>query len=137
MPGAIFCRESQLEAELAQVLDFIRTTMKDFGFNEYRVELSTRQIAMRHSDPKLTANVYTDPKLLDVAGAVESLPNFLATGTDPKPCAPLAQTVSAPRYPMASDVQDTRDNDPEKAVAKPPARLELATCALRKHRSTD
>jgi hypothetical protein len=31
---------------------------------------------MRHSDPSLTANVYTDPKLLDVAGAVASLPNL-------------------------------------------------------------
>ncbi len=29
---------------------------------------------MRHSDPSLTANVYTDPKLLDVAGALEALP---------------------------------------------------------------
>lgn len=32
--------------------------------------------AMRHSDPSLTANVYTDPKLLDVAGAVASLPDL-------------------------------------------------------------
>jgi hypothetical protein len=31
---------------------------------------------MRHSDPSLTANVYTDPKLLDVAGAVASLPDL-------------------------------------------------------------
>jgi hypothetical protein len=29
---------------------------------------------MRHSDVNLTMNTYTDPKLLDVAGAVESLP---------------------------------------------------------------
>jgi hypothetical protein len=29
---------------------------------------------MRHSDPKLTANVYTDPKLLDVAGGLDTLP---------------------------------------------------------------
>ena len=29
---------------------------------------------MRHSTIDLTMNVYTDPKLLDVAGAVESLP---------------------------------------------------------------
>jgi len=29
---------------------------------------------MRHSDPSLSANAYTDPKLLDVAGAVERLP---------------------------------------------------------------
>jgi integrase len=38
------------------------------------VPLRTAQAAMRHSDPKLTANVYTDPALLDVAGAIESLP---------------------------------------------------------------
>ena len=37
------------------------------------VPLRTAQAAMRHSDPSLTANVYTDPKLLDVAGAVASL----------------------------------------------------------------
>ena len=38
------------------------------------VPLRTAQAAMRHSDPKLTANVYTDPKLLDVADALKSLP---------------------------------------------------------------
>jgi len=38
------------------------------------VPLRTAQAAMRHSDPSLTANVYTDPKLLDVAGALEKLP---------------------------------------------------------------
>jgi hypothetical protein len=31
---------------------------------------------MRHSDPSLTANVCTDPKLLDVARAAESLPDL-------------------------------------------------------------
>jgi len=37
---------------------------------------------MRHSDRSLTANVYTDPKLLDVAGALESLPSLgSASGT--------------------------------------------------------
>ena len=34
----------------------------------------TAQAAMRHSSIDLTMNVYTDPKLLDVAGAMESLP---------------------------------------------------------------
>jgi hypothetical protein len=34
---------------------------------------------MRHSDPSLTANVITDPELLDVAGAVASLPGLLRT----------------------------------------------------------
>ena len=34
----------------------------------------TAQAAMRHSSIDLTMNVYTDPTLLDVAGAVEALP---------------------------------------------------------------
>jgi integrase len=40
------------------------------------VPLRTAQAAMRHSKPELTANVYTDPALLDVAGAIASLPAF-------------------------------------------------------------
>ncbi|MBL9033101.1 MAG: tyrosine-type recombinase/integrase [Phycisphaerae bacterium] len=43
------------------------------------VPLRTARAAMRHSDPSLTANVYTDPKLLDVAGAVASLPDLPLT----------------------------------------------------------
>ncbi len=39
------------------------------------VPLRTAQAAMRHSDPSLTANVYTDPRLLDVAGAMDALPS--------------------------------------------------------------
>ena len=37
---------------------------------------------MRHSKPELTANIYTDPALLDIAGAVEALPKFGAA-TEP------------------------------------------------------
>ncbi len=67
----------------------------------------TAQAAMRHSDVNLTMNVYTDPKLLDVAGAMESLPalpleagsqtaaNVLsATGTDNSTASPLAPTLA-------------------------------------------
>ena len=36
----------------------------------------TAMAAMRHSRIELTMNLYTDPVLLDVAGAVEALPNF-------------------------------------------------------------
>ncbi|MDA1252832.1 MAG: site-specific integrase, partial [Planctomycetota bacterium] len=36
----------------------------------------TAQAAMRHSSIDLTMNVYTEPRLLDVAGAMESLPNL-------------------------------------------------------------
>jgi hypothetical protein len=39
-------------------------------------EIERAKAAMRHSNPSLTANVYTDPKLLDVAGAVASLPDL-------------------------------------------------------------
>jgi hypothetical protein len=57
------------------------------------VSLRTAQAAMRHSKPDLTANVYTDPKLLDVAAALNALPllplaprpdrqAMKATGTD-------------------------------------------------------
>jgi integrase len=54
----------------------------------------TAQQAMRHSRIDLTMNVYTDPRLLDVAGAVDALPDLslddtpaelqrqVATGTD-------------------------------------------------------
>jgi integrase len=38
------------------------------------VPLTITQRLMRHSDPKLTSNVYTDVRLLDLQGAVESLP---------------------------------------------------------------
>lgn len=34
------------------------------------------QAAIQHSDPSLAANVCTDPKLLDVAGAWASLPDL-------------------------------------------------------------
>ncbi len=40
------------------------------------VPLRTAQAAMRHADPSMTANVYTDPKLLDVYGALDSLPSL-------------------------------------------------------------
>jgi hypothetical protein len=38
--------------------------------------------AMRQGRIELTMNYYTDPTLLDVAGAVNALPAFGATGTD-------------------------------------------------------
>jgi integrase len=34
------------------------------------------QAAMRHSSLHLTMNIYTDPTLLDVAGAINALPTF-------------------------------------------------------------
>ena len=59
----------------------------------------TAQAAMRHSSLDLTMNVYTDPKLLDVAGALERLPQL--------PLSPNASesddsAVQAPKPPRAA-----------------------------------
>ena len=43
----------------------------------------TAQAAMRHSSIDLTMNAYTDPRLLDVAGALDSLPSLSLAGTTP------------------------------------------------------
>lgn len=48
------------------------------------VPLRTAQAAMRHSSPTLTANIYTDSRLLDVQGAVEALPAFGPASPDRK-----------------------------------------------------
>lgn len=55
------------------------------------VPLRTAQAAMRHSDPSLTANVYTDPKLLDVAGAVASLVDLPLGGVSERTAAVAAR----------------------------------------------
>lgn len=38
----IFCLKSQIENEIAGVIDFAAETLKVFGFNEYAIELSTK-----------------------------------------------------------------------------------------------
>jgi len=63
----------------------------------------TAQAAMRHSRIDLTMNVYTDPKLLDLHAAVESLPELRldagrqeqrATGTDARTPSVLAPNLA-------------------------------------------
>jgi integrase len=50
------------------------------------VSLRTAQKAMRHKDPILTANVYTDAKHLDVMQALDSLPSLpLGTSVEARP----------------------------------------------------
>ncbi len=44
----------------------------------------TAQAAMRHGDIELTMNVYTDPKLIDVAGALDALPSLPLDGGQAK-----------------------------------------------------
>ncbi len=61
------------------------------------VPLRTAQDAMRHSDPKLTANVYTDPRLLDVHGALDALPK-LPLDADPEPARERARATGTETY---------------------------------------
>ena len=60
------------------------------------VPLRTAQAAMRHSDPKLTANVYTDPQLLDVGAALDKLPGMAAASLTPERQALAAGAESDP-----------------------------------------
>jgi hypothetical protein len=66
----------------------------------------TAQAALRHSDVNLTMNTYTNPKLLDVAGAMEALPALpleigtqtgaaavKATGTEDSTSSPLVPVL--------------------------------------------
>ncbi|MBN2291221.1 MAG: site-specific integrase [Pirellulales bacterium] len=90
----------------------------------------TAQAAMRHSSLDLTMNTYTDPKLLDVAEAIESLPNLplrcevetnqavlSATGTEdksPSKIAPvLAPKLDKPCKSLSSVVKMTAEQYPE------------------------
>ena len=86
----------------------------------------TAQAAMRHSSIDLTMAVYTDPKLLDVYGAMNALPELLldgkstsertsikATGTDscrPFPVAPTVVPNSGNLVPRLATADKT-DND--------------------------
>ena len=76
---------------------------------------------MRHSDIGLTMNVYTDPRLLDVAGAMDSLPELplagespddkqtlRATGTDDSTSRKLTPTL-APNYGHGCELESITD----------------------------
>jgi len=88
----------------------------------------TAQAAMRHSDIDLTMNVYTDPRLLDVSGAIDRLPDLpldgslsrtereteAATGTDGKPDSPARQF--APGFAPNSDNSGANRSLPDKTT---------------------
>ncbi|MCD4823934.1 MAG: site-specific integrase, partial [Phycisphaerae bacterium] len=63
--------------ERNRVVD-IHALRHTFGTHLAKAGVSPRtaMAAMRHSKIELTMNVYTDPALLDIAGAVDSLPAF-------------------------------------------------------------
>ena len=113
----------------------------------------TAMAAMRHSKLDLTMGVYTDPKLLDVAGAMDSLPvlplgngrqtaaNALsATGTDDLPASPLAPTLAPTSVKtrtlqsimdkIASEAERTRPCDSVAVSAYPAKRNNPLTTAV-------
>ena len=67
--------------ELGRTID-VHAMRHTFGthLSKGNIGQRTTQAAMRHSDPRLTANVYTDPHLLDVAGALDVLPRLDLSG---------------------------------------------------------
>ena len=107
------------------------------------VPLRTAQAAMRHSDPSLTANVYTDPKLLDVAGALDALPALpldgnraehkRATGTDDALASALAPML-APKAgeACANGAIADRDGEHDPYCERPDARDVSAYVVKRK-----
>ena len=64
----IFCTPGQIESEVEACIDFAETVLKTFGFNEFKVELSTW-------DPKDRANYVGSDENWNVA--VQSLENVL------------------------------------------------------------
>jgi len=56
----------------------------------------TAQAAMRHSSLDLTMDVYTDPTLLDVAGALDVLPELSLDGSAESPLTTQGQAAEKP-----------------------------------------
>ena len=74
------------------------------------------QAAMRHSSIDLTMNVYTDPRLLDVQGAVESLPEFSVTNDPAENRQRLAAGAENLVAPLVAPTADFSGNSQSTAV---------------------
>jgi hypothetical protein len=78
------------------------------------------QAAMRHSDIDLTMNIYTDPRLLDVAGALDVLPlmpldgrpyTAKATGTHARTLVPTLVPTTGNRSTNGATADKTAGSD--------------------------
>jgi integrase len=109
----------------------------------------TAQAAMRHSDVNLTMNTYTDPALLDVAGAMDALPALpigpevgqsdlarfaiRATGTDDSTPSPLVP-VLVPTAGKTRPLQSIMDKIASEAEKSPTAeRLAVSACPVKRN----
>jgi len=75
----------------------------------------TAQAAARHSDIRLTMQTYTDPKLLDVRGALDSLPS-LPLGRAPDPVT-LVAAPPAGQGTLAPELAPTIDSNCQKLAS--------------------
>ncbi len=116
-----------------------------FGTHLSRAGVSPRtaQAAMRHSHIDLTMNVYTDPKLLDIQGAIDALPELpidgnqsqtvTATGTDGVLC-PLVPTLVPELGRKADDrslsCQFSTIGTPDADASIPADELAVSGCAV-------
>ncbi len=74
--------------------------------NKARVPLATAQRLMRHSDPKLTANIYTHVLIDDKAEALANLPTIAARRPADEPAARTG-TEDAPAFLQVGNWMDT------------------------------
>ena len=80
----------------------------------------TAQAAMRHSSIDLTMNVYTDPKLLDVQGALDSLPSLNGKPSPATERQMMRATGTDGRDSLANPRQTESTGATEKSFVAPP-----------------
>jgi integrase len=76
------------------------------------VPLTVTQRLMRHSDPKLTSNIYTDLRKLDLHGAVAAMPSVAS-----KVVAKVVVTCSTAVQSSSTDVHCLQDDGQEKVAS--------------------
>lgn len=109
----------------------VRALRHTFGplLSKGNVAPRVAQAAMRHSTIDLTMNVYTDPELLDVAGALDALPELPLVAVVPAGLPRLRATgteaISAGRQLVLRPQwhRPLRRNDPSHRIANPARRV--------------
>jgi len=103
------------------------------------------QAALRHSSLELTMQHYTDPRLLDVAGALAALPALptaaappeaaRATGTDDAVALNVALTPGRIRQNLSASDQRGETNGDEQAMTNPRKRQALPAISTRNEKA--